>query len=66
MKCNECGADATAICKFCGRAVCDEHTQEMAYPSGYPRRAFGRRNNAVRIENAVWCGRCDVSTGVSE
>ena len=66
MKCNECGDEATAICKFCGRAVCRGHTQEMPYPTGYPRDSFGKRDNAVRIKNAVWCGTCDLLVGVGE
>ena len=66
MKCIECGADATAICKFCGRAVCTEHTQEAAYPSGFPRRPFTRPMNSVVVEDAAWCGTCQVSRKVGE
>ena len=60
MKCVECEEEAVAICKFCGRAVCKEHIQVNVFVSGYTSwgGAFSLTNNAVRIEDAVWCGIC--------
>lgn len=35
MKCFECGDDAVAICKFCGRAVCSPHARQEVYVTGF-------------------------------
>lgn len=60
MKCAKCGEEAAAICKFCGRAVCKEHIETKVFMSGYT--AWGgmlsSTDNAVRVEDAVWCGNC--------
>ena len=60
MKCAECGEDATAICKFCGRAVCTPHSRTEAYVTGFTGvgGVLSSTKNALRIEDAVWCGRC--------
>ena len=60
MKCITCGADAVAVCKFCGRAVCKEHIQTDTFTSGYSAKAafWSMAHNAVRVEDAVWCGIC--------
>lgn len=60
MKCAECGEEASAICKFCGRAVCKEHIKTDLYVSGYSSKAgfYSLSSNAVRVEDAVWCGTC--------
>ena len=58
MKCVECEEEAVAICKFCGRAVCNEHIKTNVFVSGYS--AVGgflsSTKNAFRTEDAVWCG----------
>ena len=60
MKCIECGADAAAICRFCGRAVCTEHIKTDVFTSGYSGKMgwWNMEKNAVRVEDAVWCGVC--------
>ena len=60
MKCVKCGTDAVAICKFCGRAVCEEHIQTQAFASGFSAKGgfWNMQENAVRIRDAVWCGVC--------
>ena len=60
MKCIECENDARAICKFCGRAVCEKHIQERRYVTGYTGVGgiLSASNNALSIDNAVWCGQC--------
>jgi hypothetical protein len=60
MKCFHCENEACAVCKLCGRAVCAEHVQEQSYVSGFTGK-FGfwsRGKNAVRVDDAVWCGAC--------
>ncbi len=60
MKCIECGSDAVAICKFCGKAVCKEHVKTNLFISGYSAKmgSWNMEKNAVRIEDAIWCGTC--------
>jgi hypothetical protein len=60
MRCSECGTEAVAICKFCGRAVCGEHIKTEIFVSGYTSVGglFSTTQNAVRVEDAVLCGIC--------
>ena len=60
MKCAKCGEEAVAICKFCGRAVCNEHIETKEFMSGYTGwgGALSLTDNAVRVEDAVWCSKC--------
>jgi len=60
MKCIQCESDARAVCQFCGRAVCEKHLQQKMFSSGYSSSfgAWSFRRNAVRVEDAVWCGKC--------
>ena len=65
MKCAQCGSEAVAICKFCGRAVCAAHLKTAGYASG-----FGRVNKdgplvraaeaGILVADAAWCGQCKV------
>ena len=60
MKCITCGQDAVAICKFCGRAVCQSHIQEDIFTSGFSAKGgfWDMQENAVKVNDAVWCGVC--------
>jgi hypothetical protein len=60
MKCIHCDGDARAVCQFCGRAVCREHLWEKPFVSGFSgKMGFWNMNqNAVVVDDAVWCGRC--------
>ena len=60
MKCITCEKEARAICKFCGRAVCEEHIQERRYVTGFTGTGgvLSFSNNGLSIEQAVWCGQC--------
>jgi hypothetical protein len=54
-------ADAPrAVCQFCGRAGCAEHIQKRRFVTGFTSagglRSF--KDNAVSVEDAVWCGMC--------
>lgn len=66
MKCFECDDDAAAICKFCGRAVCSTHARDEAYVTGFTGLggAMSHTKNALRIDDAVWCGRCTLDRRV--
>jgi hypothetical protein len=57
MKCSRCDKPAVAICRFCGRAVCEDHIQDMNYivtvyvgHKGVPL--------SLVVANAVYCGVC--------
>jgi len=60
MKCIHCEEEARAVCQFCGRAVCEEHISEKRFVSGFT--AIGQilslTDNAVEVDDAVWCGLC--------
>lgn len=60
MKCITCGEEAVAICQFCGRAVCQEHIQQDSFTSGFSAKGgfWNMQENAVRVQDAVWCGVC--------
>jgi hypothetical protein len=60
MKCIKCEEEARAVCKFCGRAVCKEHIEQGRFVSGYTGSAgfWSMGDNAVSVDDAVWCGEC--------
>ena len=65
MKCHTCEAEARAICKFCGRAVCKEHTKTGDYFSGFGQKLKEHlwpsgSNTGVIVKDAIWCGECNV------
>jgi len=57
MQCIRCKKPAQAICRFCGRAVCEEHIQKMNYIitvySGN-----GQVPKSLVVADAVFCGIC--------
>lgn len=67
MQCYYCDAGARAVCRFCGAAVCRDHTRAARYISGVT--YAGERwfvgadtvfTDYVVTDNAIWCGRCAV------
>ena len=60
MKCITCDNEARAVCQFCGRAVCADHIQPRRFVSGYASVGgiFSFSDNAVSVDDAVWCGLC--------
>jgi hypothetical protein len=65
MKCAQCGSEAVAICKFCGRAVCKEHVRTKTYASGYGQKIKDNlwpsgSPTGLIISDAAWCGQCNV------
>ncbi len=57
MKCYYCDKEPRAICRFCGAAVCPDHTKANRFVSGW---ASGGRADHVVVFNAIWCGHCAV------
>ena len=60
MKCNKCDNEASAICKFCGRAVCREHIRTKRFVTGFTSvgGALSTKDNALSVDDPVWCGTC--------
>ncbi len=57
MNCWHCGRPANGVCKFCGRALCKDHSKTMPYildiyPSGE------KRHKALAVDNVLFCGIC--------
>jgi hypothetical protein len=57
MKCVHCDTEASAICRWCGRAVCESHIKTMTYIiSVY---VGGKKvPKSLVVADAVWCGVC--------
>ena len=57
MKCCRCDKQAEAICRFCGRAVCGTHIQEMNYIITV---YIGKKEvpRSLVVADAVFCGIC--------
>ncbi len=59
MKCSKCEKEARAVCQFCGRAVCEAHIEAQRFVTGFTSvTGMLSTNNAVSVEDAVWCGTC--------
>jgi hypothetical protein len=58
MNCWHCDRPAHGTCKFCGRAVCREHTQTLPHIVD----VFHTKSGAYRalvVGDALYCGVCD-------
>ena len=60
MKCIQCEDEARAVCQFCGRAVCAAHIRQERFVSGFSAKMgfWNMNENAVKVDDAVWCGLC--------
>ena len=60
MKCIKCHNDPQAICKFCGRAVCEQHIETKRFATGFTSVGgmLSATDNAFSVDDAVWCGTC--------
>ena len=57
MKCHKCDNQAMGICRFCGRAICDDCYNSMPFIlSVY----VGEQETpkAIVVADALWCGTC--------
>jgi len=57
VECSICGEPAQGICKFCGRALCEDHFKFMPYPIAV---YVGEGNipKMIVVADALICGRC--------
>ena len=57
MNCIDCNRSAHAACRFCGRAVCQDHMKEAPYIVAlYPGEDSVQK--AIVVPDAIWCGVC--------
>jgi hypothetical protein len=56
VDCWHCRRTAVATCRFCGRAVCEDHVQARPYILEVFR--TGGVPKALVVEDAVHCGAC--------
>ncbi len=57
MECIRCKKTAQAICRFCGRAVCEEHIEKMNYIITVYM-GTGQIPKSLVVADAVFCGIC--------
>ena len=57
MYCIRCKQPAHAICRFCGRMVCEKHIEDMNYIITVYIGAEKTHKSLV-VADAVWCGIC--------
>jgi hypothetical protein len=56
MDCWHCRRTALATCRFCGRAVCEDHVKTLPYIL-----ELFKTNDVTKalvVEDAVYCGAC--------
>ena len=56
MDCWHCRRTAVATCRFCGRAVCENHVKTRPFILELFRQDATRR--ALVVEDAIFCGAC--------
>ena len=57
MECWTCHEPAAATCRFCGRATCRAHAQNLPYVLTTWAGASGQVQSLV-VEDAIHCGGC--------
>jgi hypothetical protein len=74
MKCWHCENEARAVCVFCGRGLCAAHRKSQRHFAGYGVKSqhalspfapaaehlFGASESATCVNDASWCGLCQV------
>lgn len=56
MDCWHCRRSAVATCRFCGRAVCEDHAREKPFVLELYRGPSSTK--ALVVEDAIHCGAC--------
>lgn len=57
MKCFSCENEARAVCRFCGRAVCEEHVKSRPFVQAVYLGSQGIPK-VIAVKDAVYCGIC--------
>ena len=58
MTCWFCEAGARGTCRFCGRGLCEAHTETAPFVLNVYRSHDRDRAEALVVENALSCGTC--------
>lgn len=58
MNCIHCNRSAHATCRFCGRAVCQDHIQSSPFIVALYQGVDGKQK-AIVVSDAVFCGKCN-------
>lgn len=57
MKCVRCEKEARGVCRFCGRALCEDHTQQRNYLiTVYV--GSNKIPKSIVVADALFCGIC--------
>jgi hypothetical protein len=56
MDCWHCRRTAVGVCRFCGRAVCEDHVETMPFVLELYRPRDVTK--ALVVEDALYCGAC--------
>ena len=59
MNCWHCRQTALGCCRFCGRAVCEDHVETRAYPIAVYRGGPHKVPRVLVVEDALHCGYCE-------
>ena len=57
MRCHKCKSEAMGICRFCGRAVCEEHYSKLPFILTVYVGAQQTPKTVV-VADALFCGEC--------
>jgi len=57
MNCWHCDRPAHGVCRFCGRAVCRDHTQTLPYITALYHTRRGEYK-ALVVADTLYCGLC--------
>jgi len=58
MNCIHCNRTAHAACRFCGRAVCQDHIREAPFVVALYKGEKDQQK-AIVVSDAVFCGKCN-------
>ena len=58
MDCWHCRKTALGACRFCGRGICEDHTETRPFILSVYRGGAGDKPRALVVEDALHCGKC--------
>lgn len=58
MDCWHCRKTALGACRFCGRGICEDHTETRPFVLSIYRGGPDEKPRALVVEDALHCGTC--------
>ena len=58
MDCWHCRKTALGACRFCGRGICEDHTETKPFVLSVYRGGAETKPRALVVEDALYCGTC--------